>query len=205
VLTLVIACASFSSTASAVSSRVPKATGQSYFYGKAPVRPEETRRVVATKAKPDTAKPLALLFRVASGVPATPTHVLNPPAPPPAPTPTPVVATAPAARATPAPAPQPVWSGQLPPMGSAFAWGCAAAIQYLEAYAAPGFSIQCPGNAGGHEATTTCISGATLCGDGASIVIADPCPAAYMNEASNTWVLIGVWQNVPIDPYGQCR
>jgi len=25
-----------------------------------------------------------------------------------------------------------------------------------------------------------------------------------MNEASNSWVLIGVWANVPIDPYGQC-
>jgi hypothetical protein len=140
---------------------------------------------------------------MAQGVPATPTQVLEPPAPPPTPAPTPVVVETPAAP-TPAPPPAPVWNGQLPPMGEAFAWGCAAAMQYLEAYAAPGFTLQCPGNAGGHEATTTCISGTTLCGDGASIVIAEPCPAAYMNEASNSWVLIGVWTNVPLDPYGQC-
>jgi hypothetical protein len=43
-----------------------------------------------------------------------------------------------------------------------------------------------------------------LCDEGRSIVISDPCPAAYMNEASNSWVLIGVLKNVPIDPYGQC-
>jgi len=88
-------------------------------------------------------------------------------------------------------------------MGKATEWGCAAAIAYLNAYAAPGFSIQCPGDAGGHQATTTCVTGFRLCGLGASIVIADPCPAAYMNEASNSWVLIGVWR-VPIDPFGSC-
>jgi hypothetical protein len=88
-------------------------------------------------------------------------------------------------------------------MGRAYAWGCPAAIQYLLAYSAPGFSISCGLADGGHEATTTCISGASLCDEGRSIVISDPCPAAYMNEASNSWVLIGVW-NLPIDPYGQC-
>ncbi|HEY1828325.1 MAG TPA: hypothetical protein VGF87_09900 [Acidimicrobiales bacterium] len=198
--------ASLGSPAGAVSSRVPVASASgSILFGKSPVRPEVTRRVVATKSRPasQSIEPLGLLFRMAQGVPATPTQVLEPPAPPPTPAPTPVVVETPAAP-TPAPPPAPVWNGQLPPMGEAFAWGCAAAMQYLEAYAAPGFTLQCPGNAGGHEATTTCISGTTLCGDGASIVIAEPCPAAYMNEASNSWVLIGVWTNVPLDPYGQC-
>jgi hypothetical protein len=35
------------------------------------------------------------------------------------------------------------------------------------------------------------------------IVIADPCPNAYMNEASNSWVMIGA-SDAPIDPYGSC-
>jgi hypothetical protein len=177
--------------ASAVSSHAPQPTASGGFvFGHAPVRPEQTRRVVATRSG---AAPLALLFWVARGQVASPSTVLTPPAPISSP-PLPVVV---------AP-PTPVFNGILPPMGKAWAWGCAAAIQYLSAYAAPGFSIACTGAGGGHEATTTCISGATLCDEQRSIVIADPCPAAYMNEASNSWVLIGIWQNVPIDPYGQC-
>ena len=46
----------------------------------------------------------------------------------------------------------------LPLAGEATAWGCAAAIAYLSAYAAPGFSFQCPGDAGGHQAATACLS-----------------------------------------------
>jgi hypothetical protein len=38
---------------------------------------------------------------------------------------------------------------------------------------------------------TTCVSGASACSIQRLIVIADPCPAAYMNEASNSWDLIG--------------
>jgi hypothetical protein len=34
-------------------------------------------------------------------------------------------------------------------------------------------------------------------------VIADPCPAAYMNEASNSWDLVGA-SDAPLDPYGYC-
>ena len=34
-------------------------------------------------------------------------------------------------------------------------------------------------------------------------MIADPCPAAYMNEASNSWLLTGQ-ADVPLDPYGDC-
>jgi hypothetical protein len=175
------------SVASGVSSRVPTAQASGTFvYGKPPARPDATRRVVATQSH--GAQPLGLLFRIASGQAAPPTHVLG---------------AAPAAANVPAvPAPNPTAAG-LPAMGKATEWGCAAAIAYLNAYAAPGFSIQCPGDAGGHQATTTCVTGFRLCGLGASIVIADPCPAAYMNEASNSWVLIGVWR-VPIDPFGSC-
>jgi hypothetical protein len=36
------------------------------------------------------------------------------------------------------------------------------------------------------------------------IHIAEPCAAAYMNEAANSWVLLGV-TDAPIDPYGSCH
>ena len=48
-----------------------------------------------------------------------------------------------------------------------------------------------------------CASTSAPCDSERLIEIADPCPAAYMNEASNSWVLLGV-SDVPIDPYGQC-
>ena len=35
------------------------------------------------------------------------------------------------------------------------------------------------------------------------IAIAVPCPAAYMNEAANSWILYGMRPG-PIDPYGSC-
>jgi hypothetical protein len=193
------------SVAYGVSSRVPISTADGAFvYGKVPVRPEITRRVVATRKQGAT--PLALLFRIARGELAPPTHVLpthasthaskhaskHPSTPTPNPTPT--------LTSTPSAAP---FSGAVPALGKGWAWGCAAAIAYLNAYAAPGFTISCPGNADGHQASTTCVSGYSLCSDGRSIVIADPCPAAYMNEASNSRVLMGLW-DAPVDPYGSC-
>ena len=91
----------------------------------------------------------------------------------------------------------------LPLAGEATESGCSPALEYLNAYAAPGFTFECPGNAGGHEAATTCVSGASACSIERLIVIADPCPKAYMNEASNSWTLIGA-SDAPIDPYGYC-
>ncbi|HWF16823.1 MAG TPA: hypothetical protein VG244_11625 [Acidimicrobiales bacterium] len=91
----------------------------------------------------------------------------------------------------------------LPAAGEATASGCTPALAYLRAYAAPGFSFECPGNAEGHQAMTTCISQASPCGVRRLIVIADPCPDAYMNEASNSWALIGA-SDAPLDPYGSC-
>jgi len=58
---------------------------------------------------------------------------------------------------------------------------------------------------------TTCVSGASPCSIQRLIVIADPCPAAYMNEAHNSWVLQAEVDgtaipdgNPAIDPYGHC-
>jgi hypothetical protein len=90
----------------------------------------------------------------------------------------------------------------VPPAGQATAWGCAAADAYLAAYAYPGFTFECPGNALGREAMT-CTNDPGVCSGELLIAIAEPCPAAYMNEASNSWVLMGR-STAPIDPFGTC-
>jgi outer membrane biosynthesis protein TonB len=124
------------------------------------------------------------------------------PAPAPAPAPAPPVAT-PVAAPAPAPAPPPAPAvSALPARGEATASGCAAALAYLAAYAAPGFTFACPGYALGHEAMT-CINEPGACPGENLIAIADPCAHAYMNEASNSWVLTGQ-SSAPIDPYGPC-
>ena len=88
------------------------------------------------------------------------------------------------------------------PLGQATAWGCSAALAYLQAYAAKGFTLECPGYAEGHEAMT-CMNEAEACPGSSVIAIADPCPQAYMNETSNSYVIVGVADS-PIDPYGPC-
>jgi hypothetical protein len=90
----------------------------------------------------------------------------------------------------------------LPARGDASVPGCAAALAYLAAYSAPGFTFECPGPALGHQAMT-CIDEPGVCANEHLIAIADPCPAAYMNEASNSWVVTG-GSSAPIDPYGAC-
>jgi hypothetical protein len=123
----------------------------------------------------------------------------------PAPAPAPVVpAAAPAAAPAPAPAPPPPppAPAALPARGAATAAGCDAALAYLAAYSAPGFVFECPGGALGHQAMT-CINEPGVCAGEQLIAISDPCPAAYMNEASNSWVLTGA-SSAPIDPYGAC-
>jgi hypothetical protein len=121
--------------------------------------------------------------------------------------PTPPVAPDPPAVAgevsTPPPAsPPPAEPSVVPARGTATASGCAAAVAYLAAYSAPGFTYECPGSALGHQAMT-CIDEPGVCADEHLIAIADACPAAYMNEASNSWVLTGS-SDAPIDPYGAC-
>jgi hypothetical protein len=81
-------------------------------------------------------------------------------------------------------------------------YGCAAALSYLSAHAAPGFTFECPGYAMGRQAMT-CVNHAPECAGRKIIAIAVPCPAAYMNEAHNSWVLTGTGSG--IDPYGYCH
>ena len=88
---------------------------------------------------------------------------------------------------------------------------CATALAYLAANEAPGFTAYCPHDANGNAAVTTYLSCSTTCTDGV-IYIANPCPAAYMNEAHNSWVFYeanaagNVWgfDQSQIDPYGAC-
>jgi hypothetical protein len=90
-------------------------------------------------------------------------------------------------------------AGQVRPDSS---YGCVPALAYLRSHAAPGFTFQCPGWADGHQAMT-CENIPGLCPGTSLIAIAVPCAAAYMNEASNSWVLTGR-SDAPIDPYGYC-
>ena len=133
-----------------------------------------TRPLHATSAPPDT-----------TVLPTTPTTTT--PAPPSAPPPT----------------PRAVSARSVPPRGGATASGCAAALLYLAAYAAKGFTFECRGYALGHQAMT-CDNVARVCPGRKLIAIADACPAAYMNEASNSWVVSGE-SDAPIDPYGYCH
>lgn len=83
-------------------------------------------------------------------------------------------------------------------------YGCRAAIQWLAYHAAPGFEFICPAYALGHQAFT-CQDVPGVCPDnGRLIVIQDPCPAAYKNEAWNSWVVEGLVSG-PYDPFGWCR
>jgi len=142
-----------------------------------------------------------------TSAPATPTTTAPPvttttvaPTPPPvtAAVSAPPPATAPATTPATAPAAAPNVS---PPSG----YGCGAALAYLAANAAPGFTFECPGYADGHEAMT-CVNVDPECVGEHLIVIADPCPAAYMNEAynSNSWSDATDSFTRPIDPYGAC-
>jgi hypothetical protein len=140
--------------------------------------------------------------------PATTTTTTSAPAPTPAPSPAPAVLAA-----TPPPAPV---APALPAYGHATVWGCTAALAYLQAYAAPGFALDCPGYAEGHEAMT-CLHGTPqypdACPGGPTIAISDACPQAYMNESANSWYLTGQLSTeqakfgvsyAEIDPFGAC-
>jgi hypothetical protein len=81
-------------------------------------------------------------------------------------------------------------------------WGCGPALAWLGSHAAPGFSFECPGYAMGHQAMT-CQNTPGVCPGARIIVIAIPCPAAYMNEAYNSWI-IARGGDSGYDPYGYC-
>ena len=155
--------------------------------------------VSAGSSAPAAASASSTVTSVPIAAPTTTTSPPSPPSPPVATTtvPAPTFIRLPAATLVVAPS-----SSSLPAAGEATQYGCPAALAYLAAYAAPVFVSSCPGDAGGHQARTTCWT-ALPCKSG-TIAIADPCPAAYMNEASNSWVLTGVSQ-AAVDPYGTCR
>lgn len=81
--------------------------------------------------------------------------------------------------------------------------GCGAALAYLSAHSAPGFHFECPGYALGHQAMT-CVNVAGVCPGAKLIVISVVCPASYMNEAHNSWIMAGLASG-SIDPYGYCH
>ncbi len=159
--------------------------------------------------------PLPFPFPLPLLTTTTTTTTTVPPAPPPTPVPAAATASAPA----------PSDPGVVPPVGQASAWGCAAALAYLQTYAAQGFALECPGYAEGREAMT-CMNRTGACPGTSVIAIADPCPQAYMNEASNSYVITGsgrhadrpLWAlpltcnsyvitgvaDTPIDPFGPC-
>jgi hypothetical protein len=108
----------------------------------------------------------------------------------------------------PAPAPPPVTvaapppAPALPPVTTPAPEGdCGAALAYLAAHEAPGFVATCgPGTAFGHYGVA-CWN-AVDCPDGQKIIhIACPLPFVYMNEAHNSWTLVGGGSG--IDPHGQ--
>jgi hypothetical protein len=141
---------------------------------------------------------------VASSAGPRPVHIVTATrhavAPSTIPTTTPVLAVAtPPASAAPAP----VTVATVPPAdpAPAFTTGCADALSFLSSHQAPGFVDTCaPGSALGHSGYT-CATVPGRC-DGVRIVhIACPAPFVFMNEAHNSWTVIG--QGSGIDPYGQ--
>ncbi|HET6965465.1 MAG TPA: hypothetical protein VFH58_11890 [Acidimicrobiales bacterium] len=117
------------------------------------------------------------------------------------PTPSTSSTTSPPAAAPPAP-PTTGAPAATPAAARLTGYGCGAALAWLSGHAAPGFTFLCPGDAHGHQAMT-CVNVAGYCPGQRIIAIADPCPAAYMNEAHNSWVLTGLASG-SLDPYGSC-
>ena len=84
---------------------------------------------------------------------------------------------------------------------SAVSTTCGDALAYLAAHQAPGFTDVCAdGSAFGHLGVT-CVNQPGMCAGTQYVHIACPAPFVYMNEAHNSWVLLG--RRTGIDPYGQ--
>jgi hypothetical protein len=100
-----------------------------------------------------------------------------------------------------APQAAPVVATAAPVSRRAVAGSCAEALAYLAAHQAPGFTDSCAdGSAFGHLGVT-CVNQPGMCAGRRIIRIACPAPFVYMNEAHNSWTLIGA--RTGIDPYGQ--
>jgi hypothetical protein len=119
----------------------------------------------------------------------------------PAPAPVSTTTTTPAATATTVPAASAPTTTTAPVDTG---YGCADAIAYLRAHADPAYQIVCPADSGPGSEAFTCSNLPGYCVGFQEVIITDPCPAAYMNEASNTWVIDGK-SSAPIDPYGSCE
>jgi hypothetical protein len=146
------------------------------------VRPSGSSRTSLASASPASGASPA--FTASSGAhasraPSTPRSASAPPAP---------------AATTNVPA-----AASKPTTSIGLVWGCAAALVYLRAHANPTYLLECPGYALGHQAMT-CSHIAGICPGVNEIVIAMPCPAAYQNEAWNSWHIY----TGPYDPYGSC-
>lgn len=147
----------------------------------------------AAKYRTANANPTCLAASLALRAATTPDP--SPPSPP-APAPSPAPPPSPPSTAAPVSVPP----STPAPATSASGYGCAAALAYLSTHAAPGYQLVCPGYALGHEAMT-CNNWPTVCPGQKEIVISDPCPVAYMNEASNSLVFSDL-STAPIDAYG---
>ena len=145
---------------------------------------------------------------------ATGTTVATTTVPPTEPAPTSV----PVTTAPPAPATRAASASSalvVPAEGQATTWGCDSALVYLRAYADPIFGLECPAYAYG-KAALTCFggwSGVDACGPNQFLIVVDvPCPVAYMNEASNSWVVAAeagaasdpAKATAHLDPFGSC-
>ena len=78
---------------------------------------------------------------------------------------------------------------------------CADALAYLAAHQAPGFSDVCADGTALGRLGFTCVNQPGMCEGQRFIHIACPAPFVYMNEAHNSWTLLGA--RTGIDPYGQ--
>lgn len=128
---------------------------------------------------------------------------VRPASPPPAPVKVPAPtkpAAPPAVRTVAHPISAPATAASAP---SPSGYGCAAALAWLKTHSAPGFVFECPAAALGHQAMT-CVNVAGVCPGERLITIAVPCRAAYMNEAHNSWIAVGLVRG-SWDPYGYCH
>ncbi len=143
-----------------------------------------------------------------STAPTAPPATTTAPAAPPATAPTPPPTTsASATTTTPAATPTTAPADLAPSPSTApvdTGYGCADAVAYLKAHADPAYQIICPADSGPGSEAFTCSNLPGACVGFQEVIITDPCPAAYMNEASNTWVIDGK-SDAPIDPYGSCE
>lgn len=118
--------------------------------------------------------------REAAVLPPSPTVALPTPAPHTAPKVTPKVTVV----------LRPTQRHSIPPAATravhTWGYGCDAARAYWRLHGNPRFTFICTGDTGARPQAFTCP---TACSNGPSwtVQINDPCPTAYMNEASNSW------------------